>query len=95
MAAEPLLIVLVDDDDGHAALVERNLKRIGVSNMILRLKDGQEALDFLNGETGRPPAIHPSRFCFCSTSRCPVSTGWRCSACSNPSRRPPSSRSSS
>jgi CheY-like chemotaxis protein len=55
MAAEPLLIVLVDDDDGHAALVERNLKRIGVSNMILRLKDGQEALDFLNGETGAPP----------------------------------------
>jgi CheY-like chemotaxis protein len=52
MAAEPLLIVLVEDDDGHAALVERNLARIGVSNKILRLKDGQEALDFLAGQAG-------------------------------------------
>jgi len=50
MGAEPLLIVLVEDDDGHATLVERNLGRIGVSNSILRLKDGQEALDFLNGQ---------------------------------------------
>jgi CheY-like chemotaxis protein len=55
MASEPILIVLVDDDDGHAALVERNLKRIGVSNAILRLKDGQEALDFLSDQTGAPP----------------------------------------
>ena len=50
MAAEPLLIVLVEDDDGHATLVERNLKRVGVSNGIQRLKDGQEALDFLSGQ---------------------------------------------
>jgi CheY-like chemotaxis protein len=47
MAAEPILIVLVEDDDGHAILVERNLKRAGVANGIRRLKDGQEALDFV------------------------------------------------
>jgi CheY-like chemotaxis protein len=47
MAAEPLLIVLVEDDDGHANLVERNLKRVGVVNGVLRLEDGQQALDFL------------------------------------------------
>jgi len=49
MAAEPLLIVLVEDDDGHANLVERNLKRAGIANGIERLKDGQDALDFLHG----------------------------------------------
>jgi CheY-like chemotaxis protein len=49
MAAEPIMIVLVEDDDGHANLVERNLKRAGVSNGIHRLKDGQEALDFIHG----------------------------------------------
>ena len=49
MAAEPIMIVLVEDDDGHANLVERNLKRAGVSNGIQRLKDGQEALDFIHG----------------------------------------------
>jgi CheY-like chemotaxis protein len=55
MAAEPLLIVLVEDDDGHANLVERNLKRAGISNGIQRLKDGQEALDFLHGVGGYVP----------------------------------------
>jgi CheY-like chemotaxis protein len=49
MAAEPILILLVEDDDGHANLVERNLRRAGITNGIQRLKDGQEALDFLNG----------------------------------------------
>ncbi len=50
MAAEPILIVLVEDDDGHANLVERNLKRAGLANGIHRLKDGQEALDFVQGD---------------------------------------------
>jgi CheY-like chemotaxis protein len=49
MAAEPILIVLVEDDDGHADLVARNLKRAGVFNGVQRLKDGQEALDFVRG----------------------------------------------
>jgi CheY-like chemotaxis protein len=49
MAAEPILIVLVEDDDGHANLVERNLKRAGLANGIHRLKDGQEAIDFVQG----------------------------------------------
>jgi CheY-like chemotaxis protein len=57
VAAEPLLIVLVEDDDGHATLVQRNLERIGVSNKILRLKDGQEALDFLAGRSGSTTRI--------------------------------------
>jgi CheY-like chemotaxis protein len=50
MATEPILIVLVEDDDGHANLVERNLKRAGFANGMLRLKDGQEALDFVQAK---------------------------------------------
>jgi CheY-like chemotaxis protein len=46
MATEPILIVLVEDDDGHANLVERNLRRAGFTNGIHRLRDGQEAIDF-------------------------------------------------
>jgi CheY-like chemotaxis protein len=52
MASEPILIVLVEDDDGHATLVERNLARVGVANAVIRLKDGQEALDFLHSRNG-------------------------------------------
>ena len=58
MAIEPLLIVLAEDDDGHASLVQRNLERAGLANGLHRLKDGQEALDFLRGEgdsAGRNP----------------------------------------
>jgi CheY-like chemotaxis protein len=47
--SEPVLIVLVEDDDGHANLIERNLRRAGVSNAIQRLVDGQDAIDFLQG----------------------------------------------
>ena len=50
MAKEPILIVLVEDDDGHAELVERNLKCAGVANGIHRLKDGQEAIDFVHAQ---------------------------------------------
>jgi CheY-like chemotaxis protein len=61
MATEPILIVLVEDDDGHANLVERNLKRAGLANGVLRLKDGQEALDYVQGkgaDSGRN-TLHP------------------------------------
>jgi CheY-like chemotaxis protein len=58
MKNDRLEILLVEDDDGHAALIQRNLKRAGVANPIARVKDGQEALDYLTGEgafAGRPP----------------------------------------
>ncbi|MBP0594459.1 response regulator [Paraburkholderia sp. LEh10] len=46
-------IVLVEDDDGHATLVKRNLRRAGISNGFIRFADGQQALDYFFGE---PPA---------------------------------------
>lgn len=52
MAAEPILIVLVEDDDGHATLVERNLKH-GLANGLHRLRDGQEALDFVRAHNAQ------------------------------------------
>ena len=50
MAAEPIHIVLAEDDDGHATLIHRNLERAGLVNGFFRVKDGQEALDLLRGE---------------------------------------------
>ncbi len=46
MVVESVCIVAVEDDDGHAALIERNLRRAGLSNDMVRLRDGQEALDY-------------------------------------------------
>ena len=47
MTAEPLVIVLAEDDDGHAHLVHRNLKRAGVANEMVHVRDGEQALDFI------------------------------------------------
>ena len=49
MQMEPVHIILTEDDDGHASLVERNLRRAGVANGFTRFKDGQEALDYFHG----------------------------------------------
>ena len=43
-------IVLVEDNDGHARLIEKNLRRANVSNPIVKLSDGQAALDYLYDE---------------------------------------------
>ncbi|MCX5999870.1 MAG: response regulator, partial [Chloroflexi bacterium] len=37
-------VLLAEDDDGHATLIERNLKRAGLTNEIIRFKDGEEIL---------------------------------------------------
>lgn len=53
----PVTIILAEDDDGHATLIQRNLERAGLANGFLRLKDGQEALEYFRGEgnyAGRP-----------------------------------------
>lgn len=47
MANETISILIAEDDEGHATLVRRNLKRAGLSSEPVRLHDGQEALDYL------------------------------------------------
>ncbi len=42
-----LIILIADDDTGHARLIEKNLRRAGLQNEILRFEDGQHTLDFL------------------------------------------------
>jgi CheY-like chemotaxis protein len=42
-------IILIEDDDGHARLVEKNLRRAGVSNPITRCADGESAVQCLFG----------------------------------------------
>jgi CheY-like chemotaxis protein len=42
-----VVLLIADDDTGHARLIEKNLRRAGLSNPILRFEDGQQILDFL------------------------------------------------
>ncbi|MCX6583302.1 MAG: response regulator [Candidatus Aminicenantes bacterium] len=42
-------ILIVDDEEGHLRLIEKNLRRAGINNRILFFKDGRAILDFLFG----------------------------------------------
>lgn len=50
MLSEPLVILLAEDDEGHALLIKRNLARAGIANEVVHVTDGQEALDFVRCE---------------------------------------------
>ncbi len=48
-AAKEVTIVMVEDDEGHARLIEKNVRRAGVNNEIVPFTDGNSALDFILG----------------------------------------------
>lgn len=43
----PVTIIMIEDDEGHARLIERNIRRAGVNNEVKHFVSGTEALDFL------------------------------------------------
>ena len=45
--ADTLSVLIADDDEGHATLVARNLRRAGLQADLIRLRDGQEVVDYL------------------------------------------------
>jgi DNA-binding response OmpR family regulator len=48
----PVTIVMIEDDEGHARLIERNIRRAGVTNEIVPITNGHEALEYLLGADG-------------------------------------------
>jgi predicted O-methyltransferase YrrM len=40
-------IVMVEDDEGHARLIEKNIRRAGVNNEIKSFTSGTPAVDYL------------------------------------------------
>jgi CheY-like chemotaxis protein len=50
--ARPVTIVMVEDDEGHARLIEKNIRRAGVANEIVPFTNGTDALAFLMGPDG-------------------------------------------
>jgi len=60
MNQQPVTILLVEDDPGHAVLIEKNLRRAGIANSIITLDNGQKAIDFLLKEGAYLGADHPA-----------------------------------
>jgi CheY-like chemotaxis protein len=57
----PVTIIMVEDDPGHARLIEKNIRRAGVSNEIRHFQDGTSAVAHLLGpdRTGQALAKTP------------------------------------
>lgn len=53
---EPLIILFIEDDPAHAEIAMRNFKKNRITNKIIHLWDGQQALDYLfrKGEYSDP-----------------------------------------
>ena len=51
--------LLVEDDDDHAALIERNLRRASPDSSVDRVCDGAAALHYLRGEKPFAGSIRP------------------------------------
>ena len=49
----PVRIVMIEDDEGHARLIERSIRRAGVNNEIVPFADGTSAVRYLFGGDGR------------------------------------------
>ena len=49
---QPVTIIMIEDDDGHARLIERNIRRSGVNNDIVPFANGTAAVNYLFGRDG-------------------------------------------
>ena len=50
--SKPVNIIMIEDDEGHARLIERNIRRSGVNNDIVSFTNGTAAVNYLFGEDG-------------------------------------------
>lgn len=48
----PVTIIMIEDDEGHARLIERNIRRSGVNNEIIPFSNGTDAVKYLLGDDG-------------------------------------------
>ena len=51
MNAVAVTILLIEDDPGHARLIEKNVRRAGVNNEMVPFTDGTSAMAYLFGRT--------------------------------------------
>ena len=74
---QEVTILLVEDDPGHARLIEKNLRRSNITNEIITVSDGQQAIDYLFGEGRYMSAQHPSPMLVLLDLNLPVLDGYQ------------------
>jgi CheY-like chemotaxis protein len=74
---DEVTILLVEDDLGHARLIEKNLRRANLTNRIDHVTDGQQAVDYLFGEGEYANREHPSPLLVLLDLNMPVLDGYQ------------------
>ena len=74
---DEVTILLVEDDPGHARLIEKNLRRANLTNRIDHVADGQQAIDYLFGEGEYANKEHPSPLLVLLDLNMPVLDGYQ------------------
>ena len=69
------VILIVDDDEGHAILVRENLAAGGLSNKIVHFRDGQAVLDFFFPRGPGPQAVRGGTYLLLLDVRMPKVDG--------------------
>lgn len=59
-AQQAVNIIMVEDDEGHARLIEKNIRRAGISNDLKHFLDGTSALDFIFNSPEGPAKNGPA-----------------------------------
>lgn len=70
-------ILLVEDDPGHARLIEKNLRRANISNDVVVLDNGQKAVDYLLKEGGHNEDRHGAPLLILLDLNLPVLDGYQ------------------
>jgi CheY-like chemotaxis protein len=53
-------IIMIEDDEGHARLIEKNIRRAGINNEIKHFADGGTAVEFMFNDPAGPAKNGPA-----------------------------------
>ena len=59
---EELVILIAEDDDGHAKLIKKNIEAAGINNEMIRFKNGEDVLNFLFKRNGKLKMIDDTHY---------------------------------
>ncbi len=57
---QTVTIVMIEDDEGHARLIEKNIRRAGINNGIRHFLDGTTALEYMFNDPAGPAKNGPA-----------------------------------
>ena len=74
MKVEPVILI-VEDDEGHAILIRENLELAGLKNRVEHFRDGQAVLDFFFDRAGKAVRGHDGTYLILLDIRMPKVDG--------------------